>query len=162
MVSKYFACRPPSTLGSKAQNPTFSEHDLVAFQIKGNHICSNIVTEIFCWQTPHPPHYRSVGFNKSKFNFSERGHVAYQIKGNHKCSNLVANIYPADPPPPPDPRVKRSKCNFFRTWSCCLRKLRAWSIEHHASIYSLLTHTLNLWVGLKGKTNLNVVRLHTK
>ena len=28
---------------------------------------------------------------------------------------------------------------------------KEWSIEHHASTTSVLTHTLNLWVGLKGK-----------
>ena len=30
--------------------------------------------------------------------------------------------------------------------------LREWSIVLHASSYSLLAHTLNLWVGFKGKT----------
>ena len=35
--------------------------------------------------------------------------------------------------------------------------------EHRwPSTYSLLTHALNLWVGLKGKQNLNVVMLHIK
>ena len=28
-----------------------------------------------------------------------------------------------------------------------------WSIEHNQSTYSILTHTLNLWVGLKGIKN---------
>ena len=37
---------------------------------------------------------------------------------------------------------------------------RKWSIEHDASTYSVLTHILNLWVGLKGEKNLNVVPLH--
>ena len=37
----------PTTLGSKSQNSTFSEHGHVAYQIKGNHECSmvkNILT----------------------------------------------------------------------------------------------------------------------
>ena len=33
--------------------------------------------------------------------------------------------------------VNRSKFNFFRTWSCCITNYREWSIEHHASTYSL-------------------------
>ena len=49
--SKYFDCRPallPMTLwfGSVGQNSTFSEHGYVAYQIKGNHECSNMVTNI--------------------------------------------------------------------------------------------------------------------
>ena len=62
--------------------------------------------------------------------------------------------FPADRPHLPlDPGggVNRSKFNFFRTWSCCITDYRERSIEYHAGTYSLLTHTLNLWVGLKGK-----------
>ena len=44
-------------LGPKGQTSTFSEHGHIAFQIKRNHKCSNMVP----WG---------------------RGHVAYQIKGN--------------------------------------------------------------------------------
>ena len=46
----YFACRPPPPLtmglGSKGQNSTFSEHGHVAYQIKGNNECSNMVSNI--------------------------------------------------------------------------------------------------------------------
>ena len=31
-------------MGSKGQNATFSEHGPVAYQIKGNHKCSNMVS----------------------------------------------------------------------------------------------------------------------
>ena len=44
--SNYLACRPtPLTLGlgSKGQNSTLSENGHVAYQIKGNHECSNMV-----------------------------------------------------------------------------------------------------------------------
>ena len=51
--SKYFAHKPlpiptptPLTMGSKAQNSTFSEHGHVAYQIKDNHECSNMVANI--------------------------------------------------------------------------------------------------------------------
>ena len=43
----------PRPYGSKGRNPTFSEHGHVAYQVKGNHKCSNTVT-IFCPQTPPP------------------------------------------------------------------------------------------------------------
>ena len=37
--------------GSKGQNSTFSEHGHVAYQIEGNHKCSN-VSQMFCLQNP--------------------------------------------------------------------------------------------------------------
>ena len=50
---------PPSHLtlgrGSKVQNSTFSEHGLDAYQIKGNHECSNIVATIFARRPPSDP-----------------------------------------------------------------------------------------------------------
>ena len=55
---KYFACRRPSPLtlglGSKGQNSTLSEHNHVAYQIKG---IMNAATwyQIFCPQTPPLP-----------------------------------------------------------------------------------------------------------
>ena len=100
--SKYFTRRPPV---SKGQNSTFSEHGWVAYQIKGNHECSNMVAN----SLPPDPCILGVGSKVHNSTFSEYGHVAYQIKGN---------------------------------------------------ILSL--HTFNLWVGLKGKKNLNVVMLHIK
>ena len=30
---------------------------------------------------------------------------------------------------------------------------REWSIEHHANTYSVLTHTLDPWGGVKGQNN---------
>ena len=45
--SKYIARRSPHGMESKGQNLTFSEHDHVAYQIKGNHECSNMVANIF-------------------------------------------------------------------------------------------------------------------
>ena len=49
--SKYFARRPPPPeltlgVGSKDQNSTFSEHGHVAYQIKENHECNNMVANI--------------------------------------------------------------------------------------------------------------------
>ena len=57
-----------------------------------------------------------VGLKGQKSTFSEHGHVAYQIKWHHKSSNIITTILPTDH----IKRVKRSKFNFFRTWSCCI------------------------------------------
>ena len=47
MVANIFPAAPtPPTLGSKGQILTFVEHDHVAYQIKGNRECSNMVANI--------------------------------------------------------------------------------------------------------------------
>ena len=89
-------------LGSKGQNSTLSENGHVAYQIKGNHECSNIVANILPADPTPTLEMGSIGQNS---NFSEHDHVAYQIKGKHDCSNTDANILPADPlHHAPDPR----------------------------------------------------------
>ena len=75
-------------MGSKGQNSTFSEHSHVAYHIKENHECSNIVANVLPIDTPLP----GDGVSRSKFNFFR----TYQIKENQECSNMVANILPAD------------------------------------------------------------------
>ena len=81
------------------QNSTFSKPDHVAYQIKENHECSNMVAPPPPPPSP-PPHPLGMwSIGQIQF-FPEHGHVAYQIKENHKCSNMVANILPADHPHP--------------------------------------------------------------
>ena len=67
--SKYFARRPPIPptlgMGSVGQNSTFSEHGHVAYQIKENQECSNMVANNLLADTPNP----GDGVNRSKFNF---------------------------------------------------------------------------------------------
>ena len=46
---------PPRPQGSKDQNSTFSEHGHVAYQIKGNHKCSNMVANIIIFSRRSPP-----------------------------------------------------------------------------------------------------------
>ena len=72
------------------------EYGCVAYQIKGNVACSNMVAN---------------GQKVKISTCSEYGHVAYQIKGNGTCSYMVANILPADP----ETRgwVNRSKFQLF-------------------------------------------------
>ena len=64
----------------KKSNLTFAEHDHVAYQIKGNRECSNMVANIL----PAAP-LPSEGQNST---FSEHGHAAHQR--NRECSNMVA------------------------------------------------------------------------
>ena len=50
--------RPPGWtwyVGSKGQIATFSEHCHVAYQIKGNQVCSNMVANILPADPPPPP-----------------------------------------------------------------------------------------------------------
>ena len=66
------------------------------------------------------------------------------------------------PPPPPDPRGQKVNIQLFQNMVMLHIKLKG--MEHRAlckHIFSPYTHTLNLWVGLKGK-ELNVVVLHIK
>ena len=100
-----------------------------------------------------PPRPCGRGLNST---FSEHGNVAYQIKGNHQRSNMVANILPADPPPP-DPRdgFKRSKLNFFRTWSCCISIKRELRMQQNGSKYFARRPLPppTLWVGSKDQNS---------
>ena len=121
--SNNFYPQTPLTLGVKRSKFTFLEQYYVAYQIKGNHECSNMVAYILPTD-PTPPLW--VGVKRSNSTFSEHGHVANQIKGNHECSNIVANILPADTPHPGD-GVNSSNVNFFRTWSCSGLEIFFWT-----------------------------------
>ena len=55
----------------RGPKPTVSEYGHVAYQIKENDACSNMVA------------------NMSPETFSEYGNVAYQIKENNACSNIT-------------------------------------------------------------------------
>ena len=88
--SKYFAHRPPPpTPPAKVKNSTITEQCLAAYQIKGNHKCSNMVANILPTDPPPPPPAKVKNSTITE---------QCQMKGNHKCSNMVANILPADPP----------------------------------------------------------------
>ena len=70
----------------------FSEYGHVAFQIKLNHECSNMVENIL----PASPLPLTSGQNSTFLK-----HVAYQIKGNDACCFMVAKNFTKAPPPPP-------------------------------------------------------------
>ena len=69
------------------QNSTFSEHGHVAYQIKENHKCSNMVANIL----PTDP---GDGVNRSKLNFFRTWSCCISFKDNHKWSNMVADMLP--------------------------------------------------------------------
>ena len=87
--SKYFAHRPQLlilAIGSKDRTSHFSEHDHVAYQIKGIQVCSNMVANILPVAIPPPdPGVGSKGQN-STFSHMVMLHI-----------NMIANILPADP-----------------------------------------------------------------
>ena len=57
----------------------FSEYGHVAYQIKADDACSNMVANILATDRPST---QGVGSNCQTISSSESSHVAYQIKGN--------------------------------------------------------------------------------
>ena len=114
-------------MGQRSKS-AISEHCHAAYQSKGNHECSNIVANIL----PADCHPLTLGFGSKGyyFTFSEYGHVAYQIKEGSQmqqhCSKYFARRHPY-----PGDVIKRSKINFFRTWSCCLSVKRNNEMQQH-------------------------------
>ena len=122
--SKYFARRPlptptpdPGVGGLKCQNSIVSGHCHVAYQIKENRKCSNMVA--FFARRPPDPGDGPTGQNST---FLEHGHVAYQIKRNHEMQQHGCKYFGCRHTYPTTlgDGIKRSKFNFFRTWSCCI------------------------------------------
>ena len=62
--------------GWTCQNSIFLEHGHVAYQIKGNHCCSNMVENILAGNPLPPP--LTLGVKRSKLNFYRI--LSYQIK----------------------------------------------------------------------------------
>ena len=67
------------TLGADAKIKLFSEYRHVAYQIKADDVCNNMVAIIFSIDTPST---QVVGSKGQTISFCESSHVAYQIKGN--------------------------------------------------------------------------------
>ena len=63
-------------MGSKCQNSIFLEHGHVAYQIKGNHGCRNMVENILAGNPLPPP--LTLGVKRSKLFFYRI--LSYQIK----------------------------------------------------------------------------------
>ena len=79
--------------------------------------------------------------------FSEYDLFAYQTKADDACSNILANILPTEAPSTPGMGQKVEP--FFLKVVILHIKLKGVGIEHHESKYSVLTHTLYPWGGIK-------------
>ena len=103
-------------MGSKGKNSTFSEHGHVAYQITGNHECSNMVAKSLPTDAPipYPPLTLGMGSVGQIQPFQNRVMLQYQNKENHECNNMVANIIPQTPclPSVPGDGLSRSKFIF--------------------------------------------------
>ena len=66
-------------VGAEAKIKLFSEYGHVAYQIKADDFCNNMVANILPTDTPLT---QGVGSKGQTISFSESSHVAYQIKGN--------------------------------------------------------------------------------
>ena len=101
--------------GVKGKIKLFQNMVMLHIKLKGitGAATCNMIANIL----PVAPLPRHPRVKRSNLTFAEHDHVSYQIKGNRECSNMVANILPAAPSP-----LRRSKFNFFRTWSCCTSK----------------------------------------
>ena len=87
-------------VGSKGHISTFSDYGHVAYQIKENRECSNMVA-LFCLQTFDTPMTLGIGSLGQNSTFSEHCHVAYQFKGNHEMQQHGSKYFARRPPSPP-------------------------------------------------------------
>ena len=118
--------------------------------------CSNMG---FASTSEHPPLPPYGWGQKVKPKFSEHSHVAYQIKWDYECCKMEANILSFSHHSTPE--VTSEVKTFFSEISQVAYQIRReWIIEHNESTYSVLTHTLDHWGGVKCQNIfiLNVVK----
>ena len=129
------------------QNSNFPEYGRVAYQIKGNDACSNIVANIFLADIPHPLMLGSKGQMQLFQNM-----IMFHIKLNAITNAATCkHIFCPYTHPRPLGWGQRSKQCFSESSHVAYQIRRELSIEHHAITYSVLTHTLDPWGGVKGQ-----------
>ena len=83
-------------MGSKAQNSTSSEHGHVAYQIKRNHKCSNMVGNNLPEDAPPPSDTGGVNVKIQLFQNITMLHIflmsKYDIWPQFKCQNRILNV----------------------------------------------------------------------
>ena len=91
---------PPTLgVGSKGKNSTFSEYSHVAYQIKGNDECSNMVANIL--PQPPPPPDPWGGVKRSKYiYYHDMVMLHIKLKGMTHAATWQQIFYPQYPPPP--------------------------------------------------------------
>ena len=131
--SKYFVRRhtplpppPPDPWGGVKRSKFNFFQNKVILQFKLN-VIMNVGTwwQIFCPQTPlHPssPDHGGWGRKVKIQLFLNMVKLHIKLNGIMNAATWQQIYLPAPPPPPPNPvgGVKRSKFNFFRTWSYCI------------------------------------------
>ena len=123
---------PTQTPGSRSK---FNFQNMVMLHMKGNHECSNIVSNADRGKIRNLSNVIFIkglcptlwvdlrgGVKRLKFNFFQiMVMLNIKLKRNHECSNVVANLSANPLPSHPTLGVKRSKFNFYRTWSYQIR-----------------------------------------
>ena len=94
MVAHILPADPLDPSGQMVKYSTFSEQCHAAYQITGNHECSNIVARILPAAHPPPP---DPGDGVNRSTFSEHGPVACQSKGNHEMQQLGSKYFAPRP-----------------------------------------------------------------
>ena len=128
--------------GAEAKIQLFLEYGHVAYQIKGNEACSNMVANILpAWGGVRIQLYQNMVMLQIKLNGIMNAAISLSTY------SVLTHTF--------DPLGGFKGQNFFFSESShvAYQIRREWSIEHHASTYSVLTHTLNVWVEFKGKKN---------
>ena len=90
--------------GAEAKIKLFSEYGHVAYQIKADDVCSNMVANILPTDRPST---QGVGLKGQTIYFCASSHVPYQIKGNCAQSTIKANMLSLHTPTTPWDGVKR-------------------------------------------------------
>ena len=93
----------------------FTKQGHVAYQIKGNHECSNMVANILT-ADPHPHPDPGDGVKRSKFKFFKH-HTAYQIKGNNEMQQHGNKYFTNRPPTPIIPTLGMGSIGQNKTLS---------------------------------------------
>ena len=102
-------------VGVKGSNSTFSEHDQVAYQIKGKHEIQQQYDSKYFASRPPPPRPtlgQNSAFTEQGHVASEHGHVAYKNKWNHKMQQHSTKSFCPQTPPPThthDPGVQKGQ-----------------------------------------------------
>ena len=86
----------------------------------------------------------------SNLTFKEHGHVAHQIKWNCECSNMQTHFLSLHTTSTAGIWSK-VQTFFYESSPVAYQIRREWSIEHNASTYFVLTHTLDPSNGVKGQ-----------
>ena len=120
---------PTLRMGSVSRNLAFSEHGNSVYQSKKKHKCSSNMVANVLPTDPYPlPQPWGWGqkakiqhFRKWPRCISDWRKSQMQQHGSKYFARIHVPQLNPTPTPSPDPiYVKRSKFNFFRTWSCCI------------------------------------------